>query len=186
MLIKTLINLCFLVFLSLTSIASVDYKTDPCARDIKILTEWFEGEFDNEDQRWFENDRRANIPEEEHHVRLHTAHKRLDLPLFGEHVFYVEEYVDNDPENIIRQRFVTFESDLKAGAIRMQQGFLKDTEAAKGAHFNPEKLSGLTEKDVFFMSDLDPESECDVFWTRVADQYEGEIIVNNCIFGEGE
>ncbi|MDE0801215.1 MAG: hypothetical protein OSB02_10825 [Rhodospirillaceae bacterium] len=27
--------------------------TDPNARDLLILTEWFEGEFDNEEQRWF-------------------------------------------------------------------------------------------------------------------------------------
>lgn len=186
MLNKIFWNIVALGCLGLTQLVIADEKADPFARDLLILTDWFEGEFDNEEQRWFEKDRRAAIPEEEHHVRLHTAHKRLDLPQFGEHVFYVEEYIENDPANIIRQRFVTFESDIEAGAIRMRQGFLKDAEAAKGAHHNPEKLSGLKKEDVFFMSDLDPNNQCDVFWNRVADQYEGKILGKSCVFGEEE
>ena len=73
-------------------------ENDPFARDLLVLTDWFEGEFDNEEQRWFQADPRSNTPEDERHVRVHATHKRIEAPEFGEHVFYVEEYTNNDPE----------------------------------------------------------------------------------------
>jgi len=183
---KTVLCLLPLVLLCTTQTATSDEQADPFARDLKILTDWFEGEFDNEEQLWFENDPRSNTPEEERHIRLHTVHTRLDLPTFGEHVFYVEEYKENDPKDIVRQRFVTFESDLEANVIRMKQGFLKDNEAALDAYLNPDKLSQLTEQDIFFMTDLEPDSQCDVFWERIGDQYKGAIPSKGCVFGENE
>jgi len=83
---KTVLCLLPLVLLCTTQTATSDEQADPFARDLKILTDWFEGEFDNEEQLWFENDPRSNTPEEERHIRLHTVHTRLDLPTFGEHV----------------------------------------------------------------------------------------------------
>lgn len=187
---KALLFHCLVIVLICTtrplSAADPDYKTDPFARDLKILTQWFAGEFDNEEQVWFENDGRSATPEKEKIPRLHTAHTRLDLPAFGQHVFYVEEYTDNKPSNVIRQRLITFTSDSDAGAIRMKQGFFKDSKAALGAHLDPRKLAGLKPEQVFFMQDLDPDSQCDVFWRRSADQYEGAIEGKGCVFGEGE
>lgn len=40
--------------------AAADTQGDPFARDILILTDWFEGEFDNEEQVWFEADVRRD------------------------------------------------------------------------------------------------------------------------------
>lgn len=150
------------------------------ARDIKILTDWFEGDFDNEEQLWFHGRSKADG---EAPIRVHTIHRRLDLPAFGEHVFYVEEYKDNNPEDIIRQRFVTFEADLEAGAIRMQQGFFRDGEKYLGAYDDPKAFSKLKLKDVFFMKDIAPDNQCDVFWRRVADQFEGKMIEKGCRLG---
>ena len=152
---------------------------DPYARDLLVLAEWFEGEFDNEEQLWFEADPRSETPEAERHTRLHTVHRRLDLAHFGAHVFYVEEYKDNDPDDLVRQRLVIFSSEGLGGAIRMQQGFFKDPAMARGAQFEPAKLDGLQNDDVTFLD------ECDVFWHRVAGQYEGQMRPKACIFGEG-
>ena len=153
---------------------------DPYARDLLILTDWFEGEFDNEEQLWFEADPRSETPEDGRHTRLHTMHRRVDLPEFGAHVFYVEEYKDNDPEDLVRQRLVIFSSEGLGGAIRMQQGFFKDPEEARGAQFEPSKLSDLRSDDVTFLD------ECDVFWRRVAGQYEGQMRPKACVFGDGD
>ncbi len=54
--------------------ATADDNTNRFARDIKILTHWFEGEFDNEKQRWFEADPRAGIGEQERQKRARNAH----------------------------------------------------------------------------------------------------------------
>ena len=43
-------------------------EDDPLARDLLVLTGWFEGEFDNEEQRWFQADPRSGTPEDERDV----------------------------------------------------------------------------------------------------------------------
>lgn len=170
----------FLGLLALPTAANADDAADPFARDIKILTTWFEGRFDNEEQNWFENDPRSATSKDDRIIAAHTMHKRVDLPEFGDHVFYVEEYINDDPKEISRQRLVIFSSDPKENAIRMRQGFFKEPKKLAGAYFAPDKLSSLTKEDVSFLS------ECDVFWKRVASQYEGGMKPKACIFGDGE
>lgn len=113
-------------------------------------------------------------------MRLHTMHRRLNLPEFGEHVFYVEEFKNNDPTDLVRQRFVVFSSQGLEGGIRMQQGFFKAPKKVLGAQHDPDKLSDLRISDVFFIN------ECDVYWRRVGDQFEGRMHDKACVFGEGE
>lgn len=150
------------------------------ARDLKILTKWFEGSFDNEEQVWFHYRSGA---EDEKPERLHAIHLRLDLPQFGEHVFYVEEYKDNDPTQLVRQRFVTFEADPEANAIRMQQGFFRKGDKYLGKYDDPDAFSKVKPKDIFFMKDIAADNQCDVFWRRVADHYEGKMIEKGCRLG---
>lgn len=157
-----------------------DVPRDPHARDLLILTDWFEGEFDNEEQVWFQTDPRSETPEDERHTRLHTHHRRVDLPSFGEHVFYVEEYKNNDPEDLVRQRLVVFSSLGLNGGIRMRQGFFEDPTAVQGAQHDPERLEGTAESSVLFMD------ECDVFWQREASQFVGKMREKACVFGDGD
>lgn len=182
--VSRILNTCAIVLIAgcanIASTALADTESDPNARDLLILTDWFEGEFDNEEQLWFERDPRSNTPEDDRHQRVHTIHKRMDADQFGEHVFYVEEYSDHDPTNVFRIRIVIFSSDPELGKIRMQQGFFRDVEGVKGAHTDPEKFTSLTPDDVFFLD------TCDVYWTRVADQFEGRMNEKTCVFGEGD
>lgn len=160
--------------------ALADDQANPQTRDLLILTNWFEGQFDNEEQVWFQADPRSATPEADRHERIHVVHHRIDAPTFGEHVFYVEEYQDNESRNIVRQRLVTFASDLAAGAIRMRQGFFRDAASLAGAHREPERSAGLREKDVFFVDG------CDVLWQRKAGQFEGGMLPKACVFGKDE
>lgn len=164
--------------MALVASASVHAETggQDTALDLELLTRWFEGEFDNSDQLWFEADPRSSTPEEARHQRLHTIHMRIDLPEFGERVFYVEEYGDNDPANVFRQRIVIFSPSDRVRTIRMRQGFFKDTQKVLGG----KNLEGLTQDDVFFLD------ECDVFWKRDAGQFVGKMDPKACVFGEGE
>lgn len=156
--------------------AHADDAENPLTRDLLIFSDWFEGDFDNEEQLWFHARSRSK---EEKPVRLHTSHKRVSLPAFGEHVFYVEEYKDNNPSDVIRQRLVTIESDLERSALRMKQGFFRDASAVRGAHLDPSKLASLSASDVVFLE------ACDVFVRRIADQFEGGMDEKACVFGNG-
>lgn len=165
-----------LIGLTLACSAQAADTYDPFARDIQILTNWFEGEFDNSEQLWFENFSDAQIADADKSKRLHTTHMRLDLPDLGDHIFYVEEYVDDDPANIIRQRLVTFESDVQENAIRMKQGFFKEAASALGG----KNLTSISKDDLFFLN------SCDVFWTREGGQFKGGMKPKSCIFGDGD
>lgn len=171
----------FLSYLLLICCAFLPVQADdaenPLTRDLLIFSDWFEGDFDNEEQLWFHARSRSDS---EKPVRLHTSHKRVSLPAFGEYVFYVEEYKDNNPEDLIRQRLVTLHSDLERGAIRMKQGFFRNAADVRGAHLDPSKLSEVTKPDVVFLE------ECDVFIRRVADQFEGSMDEKKCVFGNGD
>jgi hypothetical protein len=153
---------------------------DPNARDVVLMSQWFAGEFDNEEQNWFENDPRSKTPADRKHERIHTMHARIDAPALGPVVFYVEEYRDNDPAKVIRQRIVTIKSNVPEQTIRMEQGFLKDAKAALGAQYAPERLKNLKAEDVSFLPG------CEVTWRRVGDQFEGAMTPKACQFGEGK
>jgi hypothetical protein len=170
-----------LLFAAMSATAPVQAAdTDPNARDLVLMSQWFAGEFDNEEQQWFQNDPRSKTPDDQKHERIHTIHKRFDLPAFGEFVFYVEEYRDNDPAKIIRQRVVALSSDSPAQGIRMKQGFIADAQAVAGAHLDPAKLAQLQASDISFLTG------CDVIWRRVGDQFEGSMAPQACLFGEGK
>jgi len=157
--------------------ASADDAYDPNTRDLLVIAEWFEGEFDNEEQVWFHRRSRADGEEP---TRLHVSNRRVELDQFGEHVFYVEEYRDHNPEEVYRQRLVVFSSEGANGSIRMQQGFFKNPQAVLGAQTDTTLLDNLAEDDVLFLD------ECDVFFRRIADQYHGSMRPKACVFGEGD
>lgn len=151
---------------------------DPNARDMLILTEWFEGDFDNEEQQWFHT--RNGGEGEPAHVRMHASHTRVDLPNIGDHVFYIQHHINDDPTDVARQRIGVFISEPGDQSIRMKQGFFKDNDKVLNAHLDPSKLDGLTEDDIMFIEN------CDVFWRRDADQYVANMAPKACAFGEDE
>lgn len=151
-------------------------QDDPSARDLHRLVAWFDGDFDNQEQIWFENDYRSTVPAAERHKRVHAIHRRIDLPVFGPYVFYVEEYLDDDPARVFRQRLVSFESARETG-VRMKIWFFKDPASVSGAHQDVARIAGLTHADVTSLAG------CDVLWVLQGDQYVGGMKPRACIFG---
>lgn len=174
-----MVLLAFIVVVS-APVSRAATQSNPHARDLMLLAQWYTGQFDNEEQLWFERDPRSQIPEAQRHERIHVAHTRLHLPAFGEHVFYVEEYKDNNPEDLIRQRFVVFSAESGAKSIRMRQGFFKEAAQFGGGANDPELFADLKSEQVFFLD------ECDVYWQRVGSQFHGKMKPEACVFGEGE
>lgn len=155
-------------------------QSDPYARDLRILLQYFEGEFDNDSQMWLEGRRDwKGIPEEKHQ-RLHITHKRLPHDKMGAHAFYVEEYLEDDPQHISRQRVVSFSSDPEAGGIRMKIFFLKDAAKYVGAQHKQELLKDLNPAELFRIE------KCDLIFQRQGEQYQGAMEDKACQFGEGE
>jgi hypothetical protein len=141
-------------------------------RDLAQMLEWFAGEFDNNQQVFVENE--TNTPAAERHERIHSIFTKVDLPAFGPHVFYVQQYQDNDPAKIYRQRLYTFSPDVAAGAIVLRIMSFPDDKAVLDAHQDPAKLKAITPQA---MRNL---PGCEVYWKREGEAFIGSMRLGAC------
>jgi hypothetical protein len=122
--------------------------------DLKLMMTWFEGEFDNHLQ-FLEDEEN---PPEQPHEWIHSIFKPVDLPAFGDNVFYVEQYTDGDPSKIYRNRIYSYSLSEDEGAIQLTIYSPTDPMAVAGAHEDPSKLAGLTPDAMRTIPG------CEVFW----------------------
>lgn len=149
-------------------------------RELEYLMEIWPGDFDNREQLQFDSDVGKRTMETGGHLRVHGQIRRVDLPAFGEHVLYVEEYKDNDPSSIFRQRLYELSADEDENAIRIKLHFFRDGAKYLGAHEDPSKLDGLTREDTAVLDG------CDAFLRRDVRVLAGGMKTKTCIFGEGD
>lgn len=162
------------------SASAQDRRYTLLEREAEYLMEIWPGDYDNREQLQFDFDIGKRTFEEGAHLRVHSQIRRVDLPAFGEYVLYVEEYRDNDPANIFRQRLYEIVPDSEEGAIRVRLHFFKSGEQWLGAHNDPSKLNGLTPDDTI------PLDGCDLFLKRDVNSIAGGMKDKTCILGEGD
>lgn len=149
-------------------------EADVLARDLRDLTTWFTGRFDNDLQVMF--DAELNVPAEARNGRIHSIFKPVDLPAFGTNVFYVEQYADNNPTRVYRQRIYRFAVDSAENAIKLEI-FAPSPEqerAILGAWADPSKLAGLTPEAMTLYPG------CEVYWRRQENQFVGSMKTDAC------
>ncbi len=154
---------------------------DPNVRDLQLLTKWFEGAFDNDEQIWVEGRSDWWGTADEKHDQIHAVHKRIKADSIGPYVFYIEEYVNNDPEQVGRQRIVSFHSEGETPGIRMKIYFLKDAKKyLLASETHAQLIQNVSLTSLFGLDG------CDVIFQRVGDQYHGSMAEKACQFGEGD
>ena len=98
------------------------------------------------------------------------------MPAFGENVFYVQQYINDDPAQIYRQRIYVFVPDYEQNAIRLIIHIPSDAEALVDAHLDNSKLDGLTPEATRTLPG------CDVFWKRQANRFVGFMKEGACTY----
>ncbi len=141
-------------------------------QDFQLFLRWFEGRFDNDRQVFFERD--LNVPEDARHERIHSIFRRVQLPAFGEQVFYVEQYLDGDPARVYRQRIYVMSLDQAQNAIRLTIHIPNHPEALRGAYSEPTLLRGLAPEQTT------THAGCDVLWRRQENQFVGAVPEGSC------
>jgi hypothetical protein len=143
-------------------------------RDLADLVAWFAGRFDNDLQVYFDGE--MDTPAEARNGRIHSIFAPVELPAFGAHVFYVEQYSDNDPSSIYRQRIYRFVVDEAKDAIRLEIFAPSPEQAAqmRGAYADPSKLAGLTPGAMTAFPG------CEVYWRRQENQFIGSMQPDAC------
>lgn len=154
------------------SVADTPPAAQVLAADLTEFLVWFEGRFDNDREVFFAD--AAGIPQDARNGRIHSIFRRVELPAFGEHVFYVEQYSRNDPAAIYRQRIYVFVADADANAIRLDIHAPLEPEALVGAWRDPVRLAGLTPAQARAYPG------CEVYWLRRENQFVGETRRGGC------
>ena len=147
-------------------------------KDFHAMMAWFPGVYDNQEQVHFEQDQ--EVDEALRHERIHHVFEPVYLPAFGEHVFYVQEHLNDDPAQIYRQRIYAFRPDSEEGAIRLTIHIPNDVASLVDAHIDPTKLSDLRPEQTRVLQG------CDVFWRRQANHFVGYMTPNACSYVSSE
>jgi CpeT/CpcT family (DUF1001) len=149
-------------------------QKDVLEKDFRLLLQWFPGRYDNDLQVMFDKD--TNQPQEARNGRVHSIFAPVALPAFGEHVFYVEQYSENNPDAIYRQRLYRFTRDDSENATKLEIFAPSPEQAArmKGAWRGPERLSGLTPQNMTLYPG------CEVWWRRQDNQFVGSMKKDAC------
>jgi hypothetical protein len=141
-------------------------------KDVATIVQWLDGAWDNSEQWHFA--REQNVAEELRNPRVHSIFRKVDLPALGENVFYVQQYLNDDPAKIYRQRFYVFAADYAKQAVRLDILTPKDAEAVKDAHLDPSKLAGMTADAV------EATPGCEVYWRRNGEHFNGAMVKDAC------
>lgn len=141
-------------------------------RDMARMMRWFPGRYDNMEQVYFEED--LDVAEDIRHNRIHSIFTPVDLPDFPGKTFYIEQYQNDNPEDVYRQRIYSFTPDYKENAVKLDIYIPKDADAIRGAYAEPSKLAGLTP------SDFSLHPGCEVFWTPENENFHGYMKEGAC------
>ena len=140
------------------------------AKELPLMMQWFEGRFDNYAQTVEEKELKAEFP----HEWIHSIFARVNLPQFGENVFYVQQYMDGNEAKIYRQRLYVFTPNKKEKAIELKIYTFADEKAILNAHLDQTKLADLT------LEKLDSPKGCEVYWRLKGDKFEGSMKKDAC------
>jgi len=146
---------------------SAPFSTAVLERDLPRLIEMFQGEWDNAEQVGFAAE--LGFPEGAPPTRRHVTIRRVEAPGLGPLVLRLDEYRDNDPADVGRQRFYAFAVDPAKRAIRMD--VLTPTGERLAADADH---AGLTREEMRF------NPGCETLWRRNADQFVGWIEEGAC------
>ena len=141
-------------------------------KDLKLITKWFAGYFDNREQ--VEEEKAKNIDAELIHEQIHGIFAPVEIPAFGQNVLYVKQYMDDDPSQVYRQRVYSFHVNEQEEAIELRIYAFLDDEAYMDAHLEPGKLSDLTPEKMSY------KEGCELFWYKKDNYFLGYMKEGAC------
>lgn len=143
-------------------------------RDFAYFLTLWGGGYDNREQVERPVSKEDLVP-----LTLHM--QRVDLPAFGEHVFYVEWQSLDEPSNVFRQRLYSLRIDREEQVLRLELYIWpaerpEFVERTRGAHRDPARLASVTPEDMVDIGD------CDVRFHRKGQGFEGAMRRGSCAF----
>lgn len=126
--------------LVLAATAATGYSDRELAIQLDELVSWWLGEYDNHEQIVRQSGGGLSDAVFEPHFRIHGHYVRVDLPSLGEHVLYIEEYKNGDPDDLYRIRLLSLVASPPDNGIVGQLYTPPDPLSFKGTYREPEML----------------------------------------------
>lgn len=139
-----------------------------------LFLDWFPGRYDSALQT--RTDELDGVPQAERNYRRHSVFRRVELPAFGEVVFYAEQYRDGDPDQVYRQRIYALSIDRNRQAIRLRVHVPDAVEPLRGAYRAPGLLADLTPAETTVWDG------CDLWWRWEGERFRGALEPGACRF----
>ena len=124
------------------------------ADELTTFLDWFPGEYDNYEQAWQDGLNKVAQP----HEHIHHIFAPAKAAAIGEHLFFVQQYLDGDPANIYRQRLYSLTADTEENAIRLTIYSFKDEAKYRNAHLQLGILENLQPDELI------GRPGCEVYW----------------------
>ncbi|KAK6195370.1 hypothetical protein SNE40_000817 [Patella caerulea] len=145
--------------------------------DLATLVKLFPGKYDNIAQYNYDI---KHTPIAKRHLHLITTATPEQVPvLIGYQSFYVEQYLNGNISDVIRQRIYSYGIDAKTNEIVLKLYSFKDPSKFLHAPANSPTFTALTMGDIIYAEG------CDVYWTRLSDNYFRSHMFNTCIVNIG-
>lgn len=164
---KSILSLIFTV--SILFITSSVISAQPVSNDFHLMLKWFAGEFDNFQQVQQEKEDSVAVP----HEHMHSLFLPVEIPAVGDHVFYIRQYADGDPNKVYRIRLYTFHPLEKGERIELRIWAFKEETKFRNAHTEPDILKTLTKDD------LKGFPGCELQFKRDGDAFKAKLDINN-------
>jgi CpeT/CpcT family (DUF1001) len=151
-------------------------KTD-LESDLRILLEWFTGEFNNFQQTYQEKE--DSVKADLRHEHIHSIFAPIAVPVLGANTFFVKQYMDGDESKVYRERIYRFSINKQEKAVQLDIYSFADPADEKRyamAYLDADALKGLT------MEQIKPAPGCEVYWKRDGERFVGYMKERACNF----
>lgn len=147
-----------------------DAAGGPAASDMKaelaLVEEFLVGTFDNYEQIYWEEAHK--LPQKLRHRRSTAINSKVELPQFGEHVYYTHAYWDGDPRKREYRNLYVFSADQHTNTLRMNLLIIPRPERLDNALIDPTILKSLTPEEI---APMVMEPGCNTLWALRGEQF---------------
>ncbi len=143
---------------------------------VAALVESWSGTYDNLEQVIFERRKLSPLVSDDTR-RIRTIVSPVTLPWLGQSVLYLEEFLQDDPDDPRRQVLLWLAPEGRSGTetVRVRQLTFREPERWRHLYRRLRLLETLR------MSDLASMPGCDLILTRDGDQFQGGTVGRNCL-----
>lgn len=148
------------------------------AGDVETLERLWRGVRDSSEEVVMTLERGAALWPQASERRVRTVISPVDLAWLGPHVLYLEEFIEDDPQQPRRQLLLQLEpAAAPPHAVRVRLFTFVDPARWTHLNYRPPLAGSLTREDIA------PSSGCELLLSRTGDQFHGGTVGRRCLEG---